>query len=258
MKFWRMHKPEYETDYQSVFVNGTAKHAGYIPAVACDACGEVSFTTGVTPVDIASVPQAPTLTPKQFDELCHNLATKYPNLSPEFIRPGTSILPTELSFASIPEADFFWSTFGSVIVSPRIRELVESFFPSAGVSFHKANISKIGKRNSNAEALPPSTGEPIDVVFDSKNEISAGHTYYEMIVNDFASPPAKMQIRVACETCNRQLYSGSKQILVNATNAGGHDLMMFPGTLYFVVSDRMKSRCDELGVANVTFSPTAV
>ena len=38
MRFWYFCEPDYESDYQSLYINGTAEHPFGLPGVKCDLC----------------------------------------------------------------------------------------------------------------------------------------------------------------------------------------------------------------------------
>ena len=132
--FWRLTAPDYDSNYRHTFINGSLKHAFGLPGVECESCGA---TWGGSRILAMPCPDEMRQRKELNDRwpisgeahrrLRAEVATAIRKNGHvvEELRPGDSFQPGFLEVPSKPQADFLWASLGSVVVSERIRELLE-------------------------------------------------------------------------------------------------------------------------------------
>src|SRR5262245_59498975 len=190
-RFWLLRSPDYNSDYDHTLINGSLEHPFGIPGVNCSVCGATwggsrilsvacpdslrkrKELTDRWPIALEAHKKLQTLVQRELAMLGLELEDLFPG---DQFQPGYRDVPYR------PRADFLWCSIGSLVVSQRIKNLLEDS-GLIDVAFSKIIMRKVGNRESNRPAPIPKTGEPEDLI----NEVSLLKStadlgpYYEMI-----------------------------------------------------------------------------
>src|SRR5215813_3464579 len=134
MQFWRLTHPDYQSDYEQSYTNGGLDHPYGLPGVSCTVCHQTWGGSRILPFECPvplrnhrhlqerwpiSLEQHRALQLEVQNEL-RRVGVVAPRLY-----PGDDFQPCYLDIPSIPRADLIWACLGSVVVSKRIRTLLE-------------------------------------------------------------------------------------------------------------------------------------
>lgn len=263
--YWRVERPNYSSDYQDTFINGSGSHPYGLPGINCSVCKETYGNIHVVPYFCP-------------DNLIHhkNLLRKWPisqeehsalqrQIKEEFHLNDidTSSFPTiydfqpvHLKFASRPESDFLWSTLGSVIVSSKVKIIFEQQ-KITGVEFCPAVVEKVGKRVSVGPIPIASTGEPEDIIEEIEGEQKPAEfgPLYEMVITSVSGLPPGAEAVTQCSACGREDFDQSKRVLALTENMLPlTDVFFLATSLYIIVTDKVREVCWRSEFTNVEFS----
>jgi hypothetical protein len=172
MQFWQITHPDYESDYQSSYINGTLEHPYGMPGIECHICHQTWGGSRILPFECPPllkkhkhIKEGWPISPEEHGLLQQEVQRelKKTGLNCPPLLPGDSFQPCYLDVPSRPQSDFLWAGLGSIVVSQRIKSLFE-FLDIRGVFFCPVTFRKIGKRNARLPAPIPSTGEPEDII----------------------------------------------------------------------------------------------
>jgi hypothetical protein len=265
MQFWRIDEPDYGSDYQHSYVNGSLEHPYGMPGVHCDACG--STWGGIRSLPIAlpdSLQRRKNLKKRWPISLkAHRAlgsevqeALRRCGVEATALEPGDRFQPCYLDIPSRPRADFLWCSLGSVVVSERPRELFKSL-RLTGAAFSPVVLRKVGKREARLPAPRPSTGEPEDIIKEvpllSRTETVG--PYFELCVQATSGYAPRAHPLEVCSGCGRETFPDddkSRLVMVESMWKGA-DVFFLASTLYVVVTDRVRQALMDLQVTNVRF-----
>jgi hypothetical protein len=264
MQFWRLHHPDYDSDYRSSYINGSLEHPFGLPGVQCDVCRQTWGGSRILPFECPvsirgrkhlkerwpiALEQHQALQREVQDEL------RKAGIVLPALRPGDDFQPACLDVPSRPRADFLWSSLGSVVVSDRVRALFQSE-RIGGVAFCPVTLRRIGKREAKLPPPMPSTGEPEDIIDEVPLLTRTGLVgpYYEMVIlSDSAYPPGGEPVSV-CSGCGRESIANDKrQIVMRPSMWLGGDIFFLATTLHIIISDRLRGLLQKLKATNVEF-----
>ena len=264
MQFWRLEHPDYDSDYKHSYINGSLDHAFGLPGVRCDVCRQTWGGSRILPFECPlslrghkhlkerwpiSLEQHQALQREVQDEF-RRAGIVVPSL-----QPGDEFQPCYMDIPSRPRADFIWGCLGSVVISERIRRLFESLGVGS-VSYGPVTLRKVGKREAHLPAPIPSTGEPEDII----NEVplltrtdSVGR-YFELVVQSASGYAPGGEPLSVCSGCGRETFAqnDARFVMVDSMWKGA-DIFFLAGTLYIIVTDRLRHALQDLRATNVQF-----
>ena len=266
--FWRLHEPDYPSDYQHTFVNGELEHPFGMPGVRCGCCGNTWGGGRILPY---ALPESLRKRKELRDGWPINheahralqaevlTALRAEGHLVEAVRPGDSFQPGVLDIPSRPEADFLWAALGSVVVSERIR----TAFLAAGVKgavFAPVTPRKIGRRSAKLPAPIPSSGEPEDLITELRATTPANAipSLFELVVTaDSGRPPGAREFSI-CACCGREQYDREgRQLVLLPEMWRGEDVFFLATTTHIVVTDPVRDLLRNLRATNVRLTSLA-
>lgn len=171
------------------------------------------------------------------------------------LRPGDDFQPCYLDIPSRPRADFLWSGLGSVVVSQRIKQLLETL-QIGGIKFCSIILRKVGKREARLPAPIPTTGEPEDIIDEVallKSTDSIG-PYFELLVQSKSGYVSGEEPVSVCSGCGRETFpTHPSELVMTASMWNGEDIFRLASSNYIVVTDTLKKKMHELKAKNVRF-----
>lgn len=265
MRFWKIKRPDYNSDYRNSYINGTLEHPFGLPGVKCNVCGATWGGSRIFPFEcptsLRKKKQLKDRWPISLEE--HEALQKEvtaelrkQGISVTGLCPGDDFQPCYLDVPSKPRADFLWSSLGSVVVSKKIKELFERL-RLQDVAFYEVTPRKIGKREAELQAPMPSTGEPEDLINEVpllSNTDSVG-PYYEMIaLKESDYPPGGTPVSI-CSGCGRETIDNkTRQLVMLPSMWKGAEIFFLATTLHFVITDSLKKALQEIKPTNVEFA----
>lgn len=174
MKFWCLEEPEYASDYQDTYINGSLDHPFGLPGVECDVCKQtwgggrvLSMTCPASLRRHKNLKDRWPIPLELHQALRRKIQTvlRKKGIAVPVLGPGDDFQPCYLDIPSRPRADFLWASVGSAVISQRVRELFESL-RIREVSYWPVKLRKVGKREARLPAPIPSTGEPEDIIHE--------------------------------------------------------------------------------------------
>lgn len=263
--FWRLERPDYESDYDDTFINGYSKHDFGLPGIKCRLCGQTWSGTRVLPFILPerlhSIPELASPWPIYAED--HNRLKKVVlevfregGMEVADLEPGDEFQPAYLEIPSIPNSDFIWSGIGSVLVSERIREIFHKN-DIHGVEFVPVIMRKVGNNPHVLPAPIPSTGEPEDIFDEIEylENVDKVSKYYEMVVINRCKRPPGTEILSKCSLCKREEYDSSKRVLTMKQNMwNGDEIFILPTSLWIIVTDKIKNLLEDINSSNVKFA----
>ncbi|KAF0244113.1 MAG: hypothetical protein FD180_2822 [Planctomycetota bacterium] len=264
MTFWNLSKPDYKSDYQHSFVNGALEHPFGVPGIECSRCGATWGGSRVLPIDCPSALRRrrhlrerwplPDAEHRRLREEIQSAVRKRGQECPS-LRPGDDLQPGILDIPSLPRFDFLWCRLGTVVVSERVRGVIQSVCRT-GVSFAPVKLRKVGKREATIPAPIPESGEPEDIIKEAQPVRRKSHIgpYYEMIVErESKSPPGGHPVST-CSECGRDKIDDKKRrITMTSRMWRGDPVFLLATTLYIIVTDEVRTRLEALRPTNVRF-----
>jgi hypothetical protein len=268
MRFWRLHHPDYSSDYADTHINGELEHPFALPGVRCEDCGQTWGGTRVLPyelpADLQSLEQLRNGSPISGRDHAHLRervldALRAAGASITDVRVGAIFQPAYLDVPSRPEADFLWSGLGSVVVSQRIRDAMVAA-DITGCVFVRVIPRRIGKRKATRRPPMPSTGEPEDLITELEQAGAPLQTppYYELVVTGESKYPSGAEPESTCELCGREAYDrDARTLMMEPDMWKGQDVFFLATTLWIIVTDPLKMLLQALQPTNVAFLPMA-
>lgn len=262
-KFWRLDSPNYD-DYKSAFINGGLEHPYRLPDINCDVCdGGNCGEDIVLPYECPPSWQTKRfkdpepVTTTEFKRLAEELqSTARPpqRLPDSLIRPCCELQPCFLDVPSKPTADFLWCYLRSVVVSERIKKLIEEL-DIADVAFAPVTMRKVGTRSAKLPPPMPSTGEPEDII----NEVAVGMMpessprYYEMLILAQSKPPPSRIPTSVCSACGAKKvnWTSREKLMMLPSMWTGADVFFMATTAYVLVTDKLRQHLQRLRPTNV-------
>lgn len=263
-QFWLLSRPDYN-DYDHSLINGDLEHPFGMPGVKCSVCGA---TWGGSRILAATCPEALRKRKEikngwpislEAHKLLQELVLRQLSESGfelEALYPGDRFQPAYLDVPSRPSADFLWSSLGSVVVSQRVKGLLEESAPG-DVSFAEVIMRKVGKRKAKLPAPVPTTGEPEDLINEVRllNPIAGVEPYYEMIILKESRYPPGGTPQSICGGCGREdVDDETRKLMMTPEMWRGDSIFFLATTLYMIVTDPVKKLLEEIGSNNVTFA----
>jgi hypothetical protein len=173
----------------------------------------------------------------------------------EALRPGDSFQPAYLDVPSRPRADFLWSSLGSIVVSQRVKDILEESGVN-DVNFCEVIMRKVGMREASFPAPVPASGEPEDLINELPllNNVDGIEPYYEMIILKESGYPPGGNPRSICKGCGRpDVDNSTRQIVMTPEMWQGDSIFFLATTLYVIVTDPLKKLLENLRSSNVVF-----
>lgn len=264
MQFWRLEHPDYRSDYQHSYINGSLEHPFGLPGVRCDVCRQTWGGSRILPFELpASLRGHKNLKERWPISLEQHQALQR-EVQEEFLRtgivvpsfePGDDFQPCYLDIPSRPRADFIWGCLGSVVISERIRELFHSL-GVASVSYSPVTLRKVGKREARLPAPIPSTGEPEDIIQEVPLLTCTDSIgpYFEMVIQSESDYAAQARLLSTCSGCGRETLPDTDARFVMVESMWkGTDIFFLAGTLHIVVTDRVRQALQDFSATNVHF-----
>lgn len=263
--FYRMQKPDYESDYKHSYINGELDHPYSLPGVKCSVCGA---TWGGSRILASSCPE----------ELRHhkNLLSSWPISNSDHaklqekimaalrmqgepfidLRPGDAFQPCYLDIPSRPAADFLWPCLGSLVVSERIRDLFLEVCPT-DIAVCPVSLRKVGTRDPNLPPPMPSTREPEDIIREVPflDDLRSVGEYSEILVLKNSNFPPDDMPTSSCSACKRRQFAGNRELRMTPEMWNGQAIFFMSTTLHVIVTDHLKRGIEQLCPTNVVFDP---
>ncbi len=262
--YWRLGRPDYSSDYQATFINGSGRHPYGMPGLDCSVCREMYGNVHVVPYAC----------PERFRKH-KNLLERWPisqdehlllqkqvreefqasNIDTESFPSIYDFQPVHLKFPSRPKSDFLWSTLGGAIVSGKVKALFEQY-EITGVNLCPAIIDKVGKRDSVGPIPVASTGEPEDIIGEVEGEHNPAEfgPLYEMVVTSTSGRPPGAEVTSRCPACGREEFDRSKRVLALTEDMiPPADIFILATTLHIIVNDKVRELTWKNRLTNVEF-----
>ena len=265
MRFWKIEGTPYHSDYQRAFVNGRIEYPYSLPSVQCPTCHRAPGHDRMIPYRCPAAQRQrftdpPEVTLEEFARLAARIRQAFQRrgLNPEWVQPGSPILPCHLDVPSKPEADFLWPGLSCMVVHERVRDALDSL-QLREVTFGEATLRKVGRRSAKLAPPSPSTGEPEDMVHEVPTTRSSKGVprYFELCVYGRSAPPPGREVRKVCPACGDPDFgwAPSRNLVMTESMWTGLDLFVLETTGYFLVTDRFKEAVEKLRATNVSFAP---
>jgi hypothetical protein len=264
MKFWRIHYPDYESDYKHSYINGELSHPFGLPGVKCDVCGQTWGGSRTLPYECPlnyqkhkNIKDAWPISREAHASLQKALMKEMGMHGEPFVdlSPGDSFQPCYLNVPSRPRADFLWSCLGTLVVSERIKNLLSDMV-SDDISICPVNLRKIGKREANLPPPMPSTGEPEDIIKEVpilRNKSDVGPYFEVIILNESSYPPGGTPTDI-CSGCKRpSVNNETRKLQMTDQMLKGNSIFFLATTLYIIVTDELRKAIEKLHPTNVIF-----
>ncbi len=262
MKFWRIHHPEYDSDYRCSYINGSLKHPFGLPGVEC-----MCATWGggrILPYECPEsfrghehITERWPIWIKKHESLQKELMAALSISGDPFValRPGDEFQPCFLDVPSYPRADFLWPSIDSFVVSQRIKNAIVESCPD-DVAVYPVTLRKIGKREAELPPPMPSTGEPEDIIDEVPvlKTTSGVGPYFEIVVLKESGNPPGVTLAGTCPRCKRASVDVSKRELrMTADMWKRESIFLLATTCYVVVTDELRRRIARYHPTNVAF-----
>lgn len=264
MKFWYIKAYNYQSDYDHLFVNGQLDHPFGLPGVDCEICGE---TWGKSRVLEHKCPDSMRLHKNvkerwpisrlEHETLQEKLMSALRISGTPFVdmRPGDELQPGFLDVPSRPEADFLWPSLGTLVVSDRIKNLLQKACTDE-IAVFPLELRRIGDRPPILPAPIPQTGEPEDIIEESTllQETKGIGPYYEIIVQEDSALPRGVVLEGICDGCKRVITNNShRELRMFHDMWNGNQIFMLATTFKVVITDVLKQCIESLRPSNVFF-----
>lgn len=265
MEFWKLEQPDYESDYQQVYINGFVEHPFSLPGIECDTCGQTWGGSRILPYECPlnmrndrNIREAWPVSLEQHKVLQIKIleGLKAQGISISELLPGDAFQPCYLDIPSEPTADFLWASLGSLVVSEKIKRVLMKHCPG-DISCCDVVPRKIGKGKPKSPPPAPSTGEPEDIINEVplKTLDSYSKPYFEICIKKESGWPSGGEPAKICPGCKRPEINESKRILRMVDEMWREDQIFFlAGTLNVIITDNLKKLIENLRPTNVIFS----
>jgi len=265
MKFWELQHPDYESDYQLEYINGSLEHPFSLPGVKCSVCGETWGGSRILPYECPPemrnhkhLRSAWAIPLEQHKALQKDVLVKLKEQGASVCElfPGDSFQPCYLDVPSKPRADFLWACLGSLVVSERIKNLLLEHCGN-DIACCEVVLRRIGKLEASLPAPIPSTGEPEDMVEEvplTSDRKDVGRYFEICILKESDWPPGGAPERI-CTGCGRpEVNTYKREIRMTAGMWRGEQMFLLATTLYVIVTDDLKRILESARPTNVVFS----
>lgn len=263
MRFFEMKKPETDTDYADIWINGSANPKYGFPGVSCSVCENTrGLAGGIMPyplpddlpidtrlADWGAIPDTEhrALRLKIEDHLRrsgHNI---------ERLPGGALFPPITWELPSRPEADVFWASYLGPIVSARAATALRSA-EASGIALIPVDHVRCGTRSPSDKVPIPESGEPVDLL-EQATETLEGVPFFFCSVISEGRLTTNMHESPACPGCGHiQIDRSNAWAVWDDKIWPGDDIFHFPTTLRIVVTERIADLLTTLGAKNVAFT----
>lgn len=256
--FWKLTSPDY-SDYHHTFINGEVEHPYGLPGIQCHSCGHTWIAPSrVLPIDcplsLRSQLKRRPASVAEYRDICDAICAAC-KCSASDLKPGNSLLPSDMQIPSRPRADFLWGSLGSWVISLRIKDLFERAGFSGFVLF-PITISKVGRREAKLAPPIPASGEPEDIMRSAIHVPGADvGPYFELLVRSDSRRVRGTEPSFVCGVCGFEQWSPPRQWSMEDSLWTGTDLFCLAPTSMLIVTDRVKERLVEIGASNVRAVP---
>jgi hypothetical protein len=266
--FWQLVRPEYESDYENSYINGSLEHPFGLPGVECTSCDATWGSNRILPYSLPQElcegnrfrsrwPISDTTHKTMRDEIAHALEER--GYKVDGLQPGDDFQPAYLDIPSWPSADFLWCSLGSVVVAERIENLLTNASVTGAV-FCPVTLRRVGKRSANLPPPVPNTGEPEDIINEVEllESVDKVGQYYEMIITAKSQRPPGAEVYRICAACGREIYnSETRRLVMRPDMWRGDGVFFLATTLWIVVTEAVKQILEAASATNVNFVPLA-
>jgi hypothetical protein len=228
MKLWRIKQPDFDSEREEGFNNGSLTFPYGLPGVNC--CGTwacCGLFDRECPSELRTVKELNDrwpVTPERLEELRSQLRQfpSFKNLGITELKPGIRFLPPQFSPPRVIDNDFLWPALEAPVVSRRIAALLCRYCQHDFV------------------------GVPIE-----------GHPgWILLIVKNRTLPPMERRSDHVCQRCGRpNRVSAPTELIVYVDMIPNGDICVLDTTLHILVSDRLKEQLTAIGARNVYFQP---
>ena len=268
MKFWRLEHPDYDSDYQYSYINGSLEHPFGLPGVRCDACRQTWGGFRILPFELPVSLRGHKHLKERWPVSLEQHQAVQRDVQEEFRRvgivvpslaPGDDFQPCYLDIPSRPRADFIWGCLGSVVISERVRQLFYAL-RLVGVSCCPVTLRKVGQREARLQAPIPSTGEPEDIIDEVPllSHTDSIEPYFELVIQSESGYAPGAEPLSVCAGCGRKKFPGSSARFAMVESMWkGADIFFLAGTLYIVVTEGVRQALLDMRATNVQFTALA-
>lgn len=266
MRFWRIHAPDYTSDYQNSNLNGSIESQLRFPGVDCHVCMVDWSWAG-----LRSVPfECPDSLRSEMSAKGHRRSlfrVEHAKLQAEVLKeaniqggatievgPGYRFPPLILDIPSRPRSDFLWPD-SALLVSARILDLLVDLCRQDIATF-PVTLRKVGKRNAKLPTLIPKSGEPEDIINEVPllNDPSTVGPYYEVIPRCASYESPNRIIESQCSACGRiqaKIVRRGTTLRMAEDTWRGHSLFYLGGTLHIVITEDVKNALRAMRPSNL-------
>jgi hypothetical protein len=213
MSFWKLSRPDYRSDYQDSYINGSLQHPFGMPGVVCDVCGATWGGGKPIPYECPkSLQNEKNLNSRwpiprdQHAALQQRVFSELGMKGEPFVdlRPGSDFQPAYLDVPSRPQTDFLWPFCGAFLASERIKDLLADVCGDEIIACPVV-LRKIGKRRARLPAPIPQSGEPEDIMSEVPvlDDATGIGPYYQMIPRNESGYPLDCLPKSICTGCKR-------------------------------------------------------
>lgn len=266
MLFWRLAQPHRDSDYQSLWVNGSLEHPFGLPGVKCEVCGETWAGSRVLPFICPNSLRGETRLQEGWpiplsEHLALQTKVREHFLSHDIhlppLWPGDDFQPCFLDAPSFPRADFLWAGLTGPVVSARVKRLFESLnIPK--LAFCAVSPRRIGRGDATAVAPVPQSGEPEDMMLDVPliKDTASMEPYFELLIQAESERPQGSEPESICSGCGREQINSQRRYLAMFPHMWrGDSIFVLSTTLYILITDDLKATLEEHKFTNVAFEP---
>jgi len=126
----------------------------------------------------------------------------------------------------------------------------------ASVAYSPVTLRKVGKREARLPAPIPSTGEPEDIIHEVPllTRTNSIGPYFELVIQSESGYAPGAEPLSICSGCGRETFPDTEARFVMVESMWkGADIFFLAGTLYIVVTDRVRQALQDLRATNVQF-----
>lgn len=263
MKFWRLTYPDYESDYEHTYINGSLEHPFGLPGVNCDVCGEtwsgsrhLRFKCPTPVRRLKNIKDGWPISRSEHAELQQKIMRVLRMRGEPFValRPGDAFQPSFLDVPSRPHADFLWASIGTFVVSERIKRLLISVCPK-DVTACPVTLRKIGKHSAKLAPVVLESGEPEDMFAElpaARRTTDVGR-YFEILIRNESGYPSGGAPKRVCAGCQRPTIGENRKLRMTPKMWTGSSIFYMATTLYIIITDDLRCRIERARSTNVRF-----
>lgn len=264
MDFWRVTSPDYATDYESEWINGSLDHPYGLPGVVCDVCGETWGASRVLPVACPEqLRSVKTITERWPIPRSDHLALQAELMHAASIvgtpfvdlKPGDRLQPCTLDVPTKPCVSFLWCALGVLVVAKPIRDLLVDLCPQ-DIAVHPVLLGRIGDHDASDPPVIPASGEPEDILNSVRllPDRLGIDPYFEIWPRGQSKHLPGREVRSVCAGCQRpHIEKTTWRIRMTRDMWQGQDCFFLADSLWVVVTDKIKAAIELLHPTNVRF-----